>query len=428
MSRPHTPRRFGTTHTPRGDKIVLGTTVSPDGSSPPSSSIVDLHPEYWRNSGHNFRLRPNSAPTRRNIPTPPVAQIPTPPGATLVAATAGCPLSLNRVRGVVDFGRQTPRSPRVNIDNRQMRNDGVTGHPANRNDAQNLPDDPFMQAAGQISPRTRGFVMSAGSARDRPGSAQMSTPRCNSSEQKTAPPTSPHPPRGFRMSTMTSRTQANFAAGIGEPPTAAYYRAKLADSGAPRSAILSNDDAEGYLQTFVDQEDNQFTVGLRGATERRAKLIVRKRTYPVASTYAAMPNDQHRPHCLEFKKMIGRAAPPCRPASLRNGDSGGSSPRAEAAAADSIKKHVRGLTMSRTTGRSAPVSTVLPTPPVSAGPSGGEVALVAADKRHVPGIDIGKLRPHDLALSPRARFAPSAQAYHVRDGLVYRKAPSAVIA
>ncbi|CUG89734.1 transmembrane protein, putative [Bodo saltans] len=54
-SRPHTPRRFGTSHTPQAVDLLDGRR-----SAAADENIAGLYPEYWKNSGQAFRLRPRS--------------------------------------------------------------------------------------------------------------------------------------------------------------------------------------------------------------------------------------------------------------------------------------------------------------------------------------------------------------------------------
>jgi hypothetical protein len=409
-SRPHTPRRFGTSHTPQAVDVLDGrhTPAKSD-----SDNITGLYPEYWKNSGNAFRIRPNSAPSMRHSGVP--SQAP-PSIAAMVSMDDG--VVTPRVRGVLDFGKLVPRSPR--------RLEGG-GAEANVPSAQMTAADPFLVAAPQISPRTRGFSMSVAPARatSRPSSAARSSDAEPQHPIPSAPPSAPRV-AGFRFAAMTTRTQANYAAGFGEAPTAAYYRHVLAESGAPPSAIATNEDAEGYLQTFVDQQEHQFTVGLRGATERRAKLTIRRRTYThSAGPYTMTDESSSQKNTVSWKKMRGRS------------DAAVASPRVSvSAAADaqrdylSTTRHVPVVCMTRATSRAAPVSTVLPMQQSSTTPAsmrGPTAPQPTSSARHVRSIDLAKLRPHDLLGCTRSGRTSGAPSYRVQDDLVFRKAPSAII-
>lgn len=420
-SRPHTPRRFGTAHTPQPPDLLAG--GHKRGSSvddEDATDIADLYPKYWKNSGAAFRLRPNSAPSTR--PRPPSQEALSVAAAASVAPADDTQRSITpRVRGVLDFKKIAPRSPRLESGHQNS----IVAHDHNTVDA-------FALAAPQISPRTRGFSMSAAPSRGkRPSTASISVAPLQSvsalDNTGIAVPSAPQRPT-FRFAAMTTREQANYAAGFGEAPTAAYYRKKLAESGAPPSTIRTNDDAEGYLQTFVDQQDHQFTVGVRGATEQRAKLIVRQRSYPLSSgshaTLSCVASSISPRKTVNWRKMIGRDAAPVAAAAAAP-----ESPRNPNPDVLSSARHVPGVFMTKVTGRTAPVSTVLPMQQAQSHPSsmrGPTATCPPASARHIPGVDMSKLRPHTLHSSPRNM--PGAQMYSVKDAIVWRKAPSAIIA
>lgn len=376
-TRPHTPRRCGTAHEPEASDIRTPRPQS-------AATFAELYPKYWQD-GHTNTLSSHT-------PRPPSR-----PRLLVTSAMLAAPdeTSTAQPKGAVSFAKQLPRA----VSPRPPAAPSPLVPPLSLSDA-------YVHAAPHISPRTHVVVF------DRNPSPRFRTVEAPAHEGD-APAVGPKRNAAPSFEKVPGRAAAQYASHMAPCPSVQAYKERLLTKDA-RAACRSQQDEEYYMQVFVDEQDQCFTVGIRGATMQRAKVVMRRRAYRPQGLASPVSSVCNAKGTMKWDCLTGReGGPTAVQRSLQRrlsvvdsaaGDVAPVAPPPRIPAAPSPSRTA--VKMDKMTGRWAPVSTSLRTGAIDNTTSEGAVHI-PADKdprlngKHCPGVDFSRCRPHSAGIARR---------------------------